>query len=198
MTDQNLLSHSPATTVDVYWCLENKDDCPRLLLWKDFPIAALKAASSTFAEMLDHVAHNTPLLLTGAPKSDIKTVLKWITASVAELPVPEVPIPKRMPIYRSHTLHRTATDFHIDPLADLARKRMDTILSDQAGTTDVELAYTHEPARFLREPIVKSIGEAWWAGRIRNKSEYTILCAEYPEFEKDMAAWWEKRRQLPK
>ena len=198
MTDHCPLSHSPPMTVDIYWRAENKEDGPNVLIQKDSPTAGLIAASSTIAELLSSVGHNMPLLLSGASKWDIKAVLAWVTKSSAEGTLPEIPMPQRAPIYRNRTLVKTAIDLNMIPLADIARERIETMLLDQADTTDVKMAYTHEPARFLRVAIVESIGEAWRTGRIRGKSGYITLCEEYPEFQKDMAAWWEKRGPLPK
>ena len=154
------------------------------------------AASSTLAELLNRAGNNMPLLLTGKTQWDIEAVLAWILTTPAGGPLSEMPMVKRTALYRSHTLHRTALALDIIPLADIARKRVETILADQAGSDDVKLAYTYEPARFLRQQIVKSIGEAVWAGRIRGRPAYRALGEELPECQRDMCAWWEERRRM--
>ena len=145
-----------------------------LIVFSDYAREKLMAANPNASSVVLAVGH--PVLY--------KHILGWILACCKEgkmLPFPNIKQPAFMRTWCAYSL---TSALGIASLEASFAERLDAMVVDQVHYEDCRNIFTnaHPDMLFLRPKVAKSIAMAYYEDRIRNRTEYSMLRAEVPEF----------------
>jgi hypothetical protein len=145
-----------------------------LIVFSDYARKKLMAVNPNVSSVVLAVGH--PVLY--------KHILGWILACCKEgkmLPFPNLRQPAFMRTWSAYSL---TSALGITNLEASFAERLDAMVVDQVHYEDCRYIFTnaHADMLFLRPKVAKSIAMAYYEDRIRNRTEYSKLRSEVPEF----------------